>query len=138
MFTTQAEIFGVGAGVITGIAAIAPSFGPYGAVLAVAAGILFVLSKILTNSDSPELIEIRNQFRALNSRLDVLSQRIETLFFQLRTDLADSQLDAMSNVLARISTSYSDYVEASTLESTEENGLSQIDLIAIQGNFLLD
>ena len=133
-FNLQAELYGAGAGIVGGIASIAPAFGPAAGALAIVAGIMLVVSKLLPSGTSPELIELRNLFRELNSRLDVLSQRVETLFFQLRIDFADAQLDAASNILARVATSYSDYVAASTLEATEDNGLTQLDVISIQAN----
>ena len=104
-----------------------------GAVITAVAGVVLLVAQILPSGDSEELIEIRNQFRALNSRIDQLGQTIERLFFQLRLDFADSQLDDLNNVLGRIRVAYTDYIEAATL-TIEEAG-DEISLRALQANY---
>ena len=80
------------------------------------------------------MLEIRRLFRQFNARFDELSQKVETLFFQLRTDLADAQLDEINSSLARIQNSYADYVEAYTLNITEVD-ISETSLKTLQSSY---
>lgn len=107
-----------------------------GVALLAAAAVFFILGAVFSQGPSEELIEIRNQFRALNERLDTLTSTIENLFNQLRTDLADAVLDEVNNALVRMSSTYQDFGEALSLEpSSLDEGNTAILRRGLEDNY---
>ena len=98
-----------------------------GAVEATAA-LLSLIANILSFFEGSSETEtlIKNGFANLNQKIDILSLEMRYFFDQLRIDIADQTLDDVNNVIARITSAYTDYIDSVNLNATEIGSESEL------------